>query len=251
MDLDIYGKTDIGKEREKNEDTFIIANDSNMFDIDNLGILLAIADGVGGHPLGDVASAMACEGILKYYSKELKDKSSSFLLNHLVNEVYNIHIMIKKYNEQHLLRPNMGTTLSCLVLRKTKALIVNVGDSRVYRMRKGELVKLTKDHTMAQQLVDLGQIDEDDSYSNPLCHMLTQALGMELVSPYVKEEDVLEKDTYLICSDGLYNMISFDEIASVLKKDTTSKEKCENLISLALDKGGKDNITVIVAQVLK
>ncbi len=250
MKLDVFGLSDIGLERVKNEDAFVIADDKEKFDIERLGILLAVADGMGGHPLGDVASKIACEEILKYYQQEFsEDITHTQLIKHLTNIVFNIHVKIKKQTTENLLPINMGTTLSAMVLYKEKALIVHVGDSRIYRWREGKLVKLTEDHTMAQKLFELGQIDEDDSYENPLSHMLTQALGVELTQPFVKEVDIKSKDIFLLCSDGLYNMVSKEDIKKELEKNLSSKEICENLISLAIKGGGKDNITVIVAKV--
>ncbi len=250
MKLDIFGLTDKGLVRNKNEDAFVIADDKEKFDIEKMGVLLAVADGMGGHPLGEVASRIACEEILKYYQKEFSEEiTPAQLIKHLTNTVFNVHAKIKIQSTQDLLRVNMGTTLSVMVIYKQKGLIVHVGDSRIYRLREGELVKLTKDHTMAQKLFELGQIDEDDSYENPLSHMLTQALGVELNQPFVKEIDIKPKDVFLLCSDGLYNMVSKEEIKKELEKDLSSKDICENLISLAIKGGGKDNITVIVAKI--
>jgi serine/threonine protein phosphatase PrpC len=247
--------SDIGTKREKNEDTFLIV-DRNTKDVDTqyCGAMYAIADGMGGHSGGEMASKMACQGLLEYYAQKgpaAKDLPDFFevRLQLLKTIIFNAHDKIREYGEQNSEYKNMGTTLSVLVLIKNRALIAHVGDSRIYRLRRDSIKQMTQDHTMAQILMELGYLSSETSIKHPSRHILTQALGREIEVINSSIETIKKGDIYLLCSDGLNDKLTDAEIKDVLLKSSKLKDKCSRLVKKALKMGAKDNVTVLVIQV--
>lgn len=252
------GRTDIGLKRAVNEDSWVIEDGSKgKYDIGKLGMMFAVADGLGGHKGGDIASRMACDGILSYYENmvhlnnhEHKQPSTQAHQQSLTSIFYKIDkdIRIKSHNEEAL--GNMGTTLSVMVLLKGKAILSHVGDSRIYRLRDRELTRLTPDHTFVQEMIDEGEMTEDDVGTHPLRNMLTQALGTEgpLKTVFSDVVPVEPGDRFLLCSDGLTNMVSDKKIIEVLGNKADPLKIVDRLVEKAIENGGKDNVTVIVVQ---
>jgi serine/threonine protein phosphatase PrpC len=145
----------------------------------------------------------------------------------------------------------MGTTLSALVLTENKALIAHVGDSRIYRCRKNTSERMTVDHTKSQALIDLGQILPEDENNSCCGHILTQALGGydDLDTVFTRVEDIEKGDVFLLCTDGLHGLLTDSEIQEILVKNSLPQTNCDALVQAAIQKGGDDNITVIVIQV--
>jgi protein phosphatase len=143
----------------------------------------------------------------------------------------------------------MGTTLSVMVLIKNRALIAHVGDSRIYRLRRDLLEQLTEDHTFAQVFLQKGYITPETASKHSIRHVMTQAVGHGIEDMFLKMQMVEKGDIFLLCSDGLHDMLSDLEIKNVLSKSYALKDKCNRLIAKALEMGGKDNVTVIVIQV--
>jgi serine/threonine protein phosphatase PrpC len=252
--VEVCAKTDTGFKRKKNEDRYLILDDeTEFFNIKHYGRLYALADGMGGHAGGEVASKMACKGMTDYYSKTTNDSNGNDYirarLQHLKSTFYAIHNKIIEYGQVTKEYEDMGTTLSVLVLLKNKALIAHVGDSRIYRLRGNFLEQLTEDHTFAQIFLQKGYITPKVASEHPIRHVMTQAVGQGIEDIFLKIEMVEKGDIFLLCSDGLHDMLSDVEIKNVLSKSYALKDKCNRLIAKALEMGGKDNVTVIVIQV--
>ena len=202
---------------------------------------------MGGYNAGEVASRMAVESAKDYIHKHFtKNKDSKEKLEALLKDAieYANSVVYKKAQSKENLR-GMGTTLDVCLIYNSRIYIGHVGDSRVYRIRKEFMRRLTKDHSYVQTLVDDGTITKEEAYSHPKKNMLTKALGcVETVEPDVYTKTFIKDDIILMCSDGLTNMIREEEISKIIKQD---KEKAtENLVKQANDNGGLDNITVVI-----
>jgi PPM family protein phosphatase len=251
-------RTDIGLKRAVNEDSWVIADGSRGgYDIGRLGMMFAVADGLGGHRGGDIASRMACDGILSYYehmvhlnNNERKQPSTQAHQKSLTSIFHKIdeNIRIKSHSDEAL--DDMGTTLSAMVLLKGQAVLSHVGDSRIYRLRGRELTRLTPDHTFVQEMIDEGEMTEDDVGTHPLRNMLTHALGTEepLKTVFSDVVPVKPGDIFLLCSDGLTNMVSDKKIIELLGNKADPRKIVDRLVEKAIENGGKDNVTVIVVQ---
>ena len=190
---------------------------------------------------------MAVESAKDYIHKHFaKNKDSKEKLEALLKDAieYANSVVYKKAQSKENLR-GMGTTLDVCLIYNSRIYIGHVGDSRVYRIRKEFMRRLTKDHSYVQTLVDDGTITKEEAYSHPKKNMLTKALGcVETVEPDVYTKTFIKDDIILMCSDGLTNMIREEEIFKIIKQD---KEKAtENLVKQANDNGGLDNITVVI-----
>lgn len=247
--------SDIGLKREKNEDTYLIVDRStDKFDVRYHGRMFAIADGMGGHAGGKIASEMACKGLFDYYNvDEFADEEAKGFykvrLIQLERTLNRIHDGIRRYGEENRPYAGLGTTLSVLVLFGNRALIVHVGDSRIYRLRRDSLEQMTRDHTMAQVLIDLKYLSSHTALTHPSQHILTQAVGHEMERIDSRIEDIKKGDIFLLCSDGLYNMVSDKEIKNVLLNSSALDNKCTQLVQKALEMGGTDNITLIIVRI--
>lgn len=250
-------KSDIGLQRHTNEDNLLIVGPgNNRYDLKQLGIAFVIADGIGGHAAGDIASRLACEEVISSYYRDdalFQDGADNYewKVRKLEQAIRSAHNKIIHRATENGKWRGMGTTLSALVLTENKALIAHVGDSRIYRRRNNESQRLTIDHTTSQDLIDLGLILPEDE--NNLCcsHILTQALGGydDLESVFTKVEDLHAGDAFLLCTDGLHDLVTDSEIQEILVQNFLPQTTCDALVQAAIGKGGDDNITVIVIQV--
>jgi protein phosphatase len=230
----VCAKTDIGFKRENNEDRYLILDhESEFFNIKHYGRLYALADGMGGHAGGEVASKMACKGMTDYYSKTTNDSNGNdFIrarLQHLKSTLYAVHNKIIEYGQVTKEYEDMGTTLSVMVLIKNRALIAHVGDSRIYRLRRDLLEQLTEDHTFAQVFLQKGYITPETASKHSIRHVMTQAVGHGIEDMFLKMQMVEKGDIFLLCSDGLHDMLSDLEIKNVLSKSYALKDKCNRL----------------------
>lgn len=256
--IDLFVKTDQGLKRKRNEDSFLVIDHPSVdIDTDVMGMMFAVADGMGGHPAGDVASRLACEGLRKYYALRAEEPGEQFsngkrdsrLLKYLKDTVINIDKEIGDYENINKQSSGLGTTLSILVFAGAKALIAHVGDSRIYRMRGERLEQLTVDHTFVSEMVERGELEPAAASTSPYRHVLTQALGCGIDEVYLRKEKVMEGDIFLLSSDGLHDMINNEEIKKILQNGYSSENICDKLVSAAMDNGGKDNVTVIVVKI--
>lgn len=253
----IEGKSDRGKVRENNEDKYdIIDEASNEQNTDLLGILLVVADGMGGHIAGETASRLACEELIQHYYNLDTDDSKALLADdlhdRLVEAVNRSNATVLAHAMENPELDGMGTTLTAMVLLPEEALIAHVGDSRIYRLRGELMEKLTVDHTEVQALLDMGRLRPEKAATHPRRHILTQAIGVEPVieEVFVKKEPLLPGDIFLLCSDGLFDIVPEERIRQILMDNPAPLDSCDRLVDAALDAGGKDNITVVVARIL-
>lgn len=230
--------------RSRNEDAHCVDNDLNLF---------AVADGLGGHDAGDIASHLAIETLSEFLNCASDSPSTnwpftirtdrSYHENMVEAAVHSAHREIKQVRAD--LSSNMGTTLSALVFRSDRAVIGHVGDSRVYRLRDGLLNQLTRDHSLHEDMVGRGvKLDRGFAFRN----VVTQALGMRgKPVAFISAERAMPGDVYLLCTDGLSNVLPEAHIADVLGK-YSAEEACRELVSDAFEWGSKDNITAVVVR---
>lgn len=236
-----YAKTDIGKVREINQDYYYISDS-----LDEVQLYM-LADGMGGYKGGEIASKLAIQSAKSYIEnnfKEIeKDKESIIQLVASSMEYANMVVYEKAKSEEEL--EGMGTTLEVCVIYNNKVYIGHIGDSRIYRIRKEFIRKLTQDHSYVQKLVKDGTITQEQALHHPQKNMLMKALGCNaFVEPDVMVKGFLKEDILVMTSDGLTNMVTQEEIFKQAKKDIEQAPK--ELVKQANENGGYDNITVVV-----
>ena len=236
-----YAKSDVGKVREMNQDYYYI---SNSLDEVQLYIL---ADGMGGYNGGEIASKIAVETAKNYIEnnfKEIeKDRDSIIQLLGSSMEYANMVVYEKSKEDKEL--EGMGTTLEVCLIYNNKVYIGHIGDSRIYRIRKEFIRKLTQDHSYVQKLVKEGKITKEQAEVHPQKNMLTRALGCNaFVEPDVMVKGFLKDDILVMCSDGLTNMVKTEIIYQEASKNIEQAPK--ELVRIANENGGKDNVTVVI-----
>ena len=230
--------TDPGKVRERNEDSVNIVKNANG------EILLAVADGMGGHKDGEVASSIA----LNHISTRFKEISSvgnrEDAINWIEENVKEANALIYKYVSMHKESSGMGTTMVLAILSKTFLLIGNIGDSSGFVIKNKKLHKVTVDHTLVNLLVKSGELSEEEAKNHPKKNVLMKALGASTdVSMDIFNVE-LGVDGIFLCSDGLTNMLDNESIEKILNSDLSIDEKLEKLIFKANNRGGSDNISI-------
>lgn len=237
----VFAKSDIGKARNMNQDNYYIPQEDDKIQ------LFVLADGMGGYNGGEIASSLAVQSVIIYVKEHFSsiqlNKESILAFIKQTIEYANQVVYNKSKTEEEL--SEMGTTLEVCIIYNNKVFIGHVGDSRVYRIRKQFIRKLTIDHSYVEKLVRDGTITRQESYTHPKKNMLTKALGCdESIQPDVMVKGFLKDDILLMCSDGLTNLVSENEIYGMVV--TNTKTAVDNLIQRANDNGGLDNITVII-----
>jgi protein phosphatase len=266
--VDIGALTHIGHVRTNNEDHFFVARATRGLETmltslpagdvpersDEINHVMVIADGMGGHAAGEVASRMAISALVDL-ALDIPDwifwvdaEHASEIQRRARETVQRVGSLLLERGRQDSALRGMGSTLTCVRSYGRDLMVVHVGDSRAYLLRAGRLERLTRDHTYAQMLVDTGHLSPDDVTRSGLRHMLINALGGNIAEVEVDVDLVrLENgDRLLLCSDGLTDCVDDETIASTIASGETN-EICHRLVQLALDGGGRDNITVIVA----
>lgn len=246
--LDMAGATDTGCKRENNEDYIQLVPDHG---------LCVVADGMGGHLAGEVASKMAAKGIVEQVSKGLEyqdaqrsDISTALPLRRLMKAaIVDANSAITIQAEHNASQAGMGTTVVALLFRDNWFVIGNVGDSRGYRLRDGELRQLSVDHSYVQDMVKRGMMSQRDAASSPKRGLLTQALGNPEVDPSFTSGCPLAGDCFVLCSDGLTEVVTDKQIKNTLQRHDNASDAVEVLIEMARKKGGPDNISVCVVRV--
>jgi protein phosphatase len=252
MTIISFGATDPGKKRSGNEDAYLVD--------DRLG-LYAVADGVGGSEAGEVASRIAVDTIAGAMPDLLGDKDRTppaeiragdvpelAAFRHAVLLANRNIIVEAGKNPSHA---GMGTTLTALLVTRKRAFLAHIGDSRAYRLRNGTLAQLTNDHSIVAEQVRSGILTAAQARTSPNRHVITRALGINReAAPDLMEQPVKPGDTFLLCSDGLTEMVSDREIGRVLS-GAAPRDAARKLIEAANEQGGVDNITAVVVQVVE
>ncbi|MEO8586499.1 MAG: Stp1/IreP family PP2C-type Ser/Thr phosphatase [Acidobacteriota bacterium] len=251
MSVSAFGLTDVGRKRRHNEDAYLLDAERGLF---------VVADGMGGHAAGEVASRITVESIQEYIAATEEEHESSwpFGFNSRVSvEGNRLTTAVEKANEKVMRavqnRPElkgMGTTVVAALFDADRATLVHVGDSRAYLFRDGELRRLTDDHSWVQEQVNAGILSEDEAKSHPLKNVVTRALGGAAhVSVDLIEVPVRPGDKFLLCSDGLTGMVPDEDLFSHFRSEGLIEKTVRQLIDTANDRGGVDNITAIVIEV--
>ncbi len=246
------GGTDPGKKRANNEDAYLVNNGLGLF---------AVADGVGGSEGGEVASRIAVETLAEAMPDLLGEKDRTppsgssgatglehSALQHAIT-LANLHIHQAIKKDASLV--GMGTTLTALLLRRGRVFLAHIGDSRAYLLRAGKLEQLTNDHSVVAEQVRSGLLTPGQAHTSPYRHVITRALGIdEEAAPDLAERAVLRNDMFLLCSDGLTEMVEDREIGRILS-ESSPPEAVKKLLDAANERGGVDNITAVVVQALE
>ena len=238
--------TDPGCVRDHNEDSIAFVRPGRNYQSEK-GLLAIVADGMGGHQAGEYASRLAVDAISQFYYADTDRKAPQDLL-HSMQEA-NSRIYREAATDSSL--QGMGTTATALALRQGKAYFAHVGDSRMYRLRDEVIELLTEDHTLLMALLKDGAITEEQAKTFPDRHVITRALGshpeVEVMSPE-KGIELKVDDRFILCSDGLHDLVSSDDIRRALFGRTV-QSACESLVELAKNRGGHDNISVIIVRI--
>jgi protein phosphatase len=234
------GKTDIGLKRSNNEDVFLIRPELDF---------CVAADGIGGAAAGEIASRIFADSALKIFSNSINRSQQDTL-----NRVQQTFQLANKEILEHVIRhpdhKGMGCVAELLAFCDDGFIIGHVGDSRTYRFRKGRLEQLTQDHTLVQKQLDEGLISADNVKHHPLRHVVLQAVGLEeKLAPDVLKGKTFTGDLFLLCSDGLTDMVQDDQIQKILSSEIDIHRKTDRLIKIANTAGGNDNITVVLAAI--
>jgi protein phosphatase len=231
MKVQVGVRTDVGRVRERNEDAYLVRDP-----------LFAVADGMGGHQGGDVASSMIVDAL------ENAEVQPDQPLGPLVE-------LIKKANQDVLERGDadqglkgMGTTLTAVVTDNDRLYLAHIGDSRAYLLRDGNLQQLTRDHTLVGRMVEEGRLEPDQARSHPQRSILTRALGVddEIQVDDLTVDPMQPGDRLMLCTDGLTGMVDDEQIKQVLLEEPDPQRACDRLVDLAIEAGGDDNVTVLV-----
>lgn len=236
----VYAATDIGQQRNTNQD-YVYATENRIGLLPNL---LVVADGMGGHRGGDYASRFVVEG-LRSLIKNSKETEPVKILSNAISEV-NRKLWMEAQNNEQLY--NMGTTLVAATIVDMKLYVANVGDSRLYVIENKTIRQLTKDHSLVEEMVQNGELSKADARNHPKKNMITRALGIDKkVEIDFFEAELNHASKVLLCSDGLTNMLEDDEILNVSDQKKELGDICSKLIYRANEEGGKDNISVVMA----
>ena len=260
--VNVFGKTDVGRTREHNEDSFVVADLSTgnatlqpevrIHNAGPRGSLFMVADGMGGAAAGEIASAMATEEVLAQMQRlwvEGVDRSPAAFARALKQAAKAANTRINSYAAAHPEHRGMGTTATIAGLLLDTVYVAQIGDSRAYLVRDGVGVQITKDQSLMQKLVEAGELTEEEAEHSERRNIILQALGPEAsIKVDLTHQPLRRGDTLILCSDGLSTQINRDKIAEIVSADKDLMKTCRSLIDAANAAGGPDNITVIVAR---
>lgn len=253
--------SDVGMIRRTNEDSFILADLTKGSGIDRNGVLqfqsgsrgalFAVADGMGGAAAGETASRLGLEAIYEVLENSAIDRQSGseVLDQALIDAVGIANRRIYELSRSNEDFAGMGTTLTAVLERRGQLVIAQVGDSRAYLIRNRNIYQLTKDQSLVAQMVSSGTLTEDEARRHPERNILLQALGVKpTVELSLKSATVHPDDIILLCSDGLHSQMSEEEICDIIVDSSNEQDACRQLVNLANDRGGPDNITAVLVQ---
>lgn len=239
------GLSDIGLVRENNEDVWAEVPQKRFY---------ILADGMGGHLAGEVAARVAVDELIALVNGDLGAQMENASLEEarhlLAAAIGEVNNQVFRLGRKDPALRGMGTTLCCLDFHPQGVIYGHVGDSRIYRLHENNLAQITKDHSLLRELVDLGELTERQAEEHAYKNIITKAIGTEpSVEPSVHTCEIVEGDLYLMCSDGLSDLLSRKEMEEILKSATTPKKAASELVAVAKEKGGYDNITVVIAKI--
>jgi protein phosphatase len=269
--MECAGLTDLGRVRASNQDHYLIANLKKSMLVEStslplvaqsrlyggsLGRLLMVADGMGGHAAGERASTLAIDTLVEkllnsvHWFFNLDRDAEDDFIDDLQQLLRAAHLRIVRAGERDLERRGMGTTLTMAYVNWPRLYVVHAGDSRCYLIRRGDVEQLTTDHTLARQLVEAGGLRPEEAQRSRWSNVLWNVLGghRDELTAEVRRADLVPGDAILLCSDGLYRHVDEQEMAACLGRDCDVAEMCRDLVNLANERGGEDNVTVVVAQ---
>ena len=270
-EIDVYGITHPGKVRKENQDHFLICSLKRELEIrqtslpslagvtaepERLAFLMMVADGVGGGSKGEEASRRALEAVTRYVQHSMRcyyganPMDDDEFLEALRQAALQCHEELVRQGEDDPDYRGMATTLTLYLGVWPRSYLLQVGDSRCYVLQQGELVQLTRDQTMAQELIDLGVMQADGVRNSRLAHTLSSSIGGSQTAPAVIRRESKWGNVILLCSDGLTQHVPDERIRDRLRSMTSARQVCQDLLEDALAGGGTDNITLIVARLI-
>jgi protein phosphatase len=258
----VFGRTDVGRTREHNEDTFAVADlttfnaslhpDVRTHECGPRGSFFMVADGMGGAAAGEVASQMAVETMLAELDARWRNSQSAdaeTFAHALKASTETANARIHAYAAAHPENRGMGTTATLAGLLGDTLFLCQVGDSRGYIVRNGEAIQITKDQSLMQKLIEAGEMTPEEAEVSERRNIILQALGPEArIKVDLTSQQVMRGDVLILCSDGLSGQVRANEIAEVVKSEPDLVNVCKRLIDLANEAGGPDNITVVAAR---
>ena len=237
--------TNKGRQRQGNEDAFATAADTGLF---------LVSDGMGGHQGGGIASQIVADDLsvmIEAGLENLKSYSVDSIREYLKRSVTAQSQHLRMEAEEGDGHKDMGATVVVLLIAADRAYIASAGDSRVYLLREDIFKQVTKDQSTVEELIDAGKIERHEAPDHPSAGEITNYMGMEdEIEPFVKSFEVAQGDRFILCSDGLTDMLDDEAIASLLQTEGDSQEACVKLIRKANNAGGHDNITVVVVDII-
>jgi PPM family protein phosphatase len=248
--IEVAGETNVGMKRNHNEDNFSIIEESGLY---------IVADGMGGHASGEVASKMAVDAVRDFFTSTADDpertwpykmdRSKGYEENRLITGIKLANLRIYESAQRDAKQRGMGTTIVTLFAVEDGVYVGHVGDSRVYRMRDGKIEQLTDDHSLLNDYIKMKRLSAEEIANFPHKNVIVRALGMkDTVKVDTRFEKPQEKDIYLLCSDGLSGPVTDDEMLTICTGGSDLKTAASTLIAKANENGGPDNITVILAR---
>lgn len=237
-------RSDIGRVRTINEDLSYVQTIAGGY------TLAIVADGMGGHKAGDIASRLAVDTVAEH----LRNLDANLSLQRLENElrvaILRANRVIYELSSQDMRYYNMGTTIVAALLNGTSGVIAHIGDSRIYKIRHTQLLQLTQDHSLVNELLKSGQITNEEAEHHPRKNVLTRALGTDpKVTVDMSPVSLMDGEVLLLCSDGLSNRVTEEQMTeTIASRDMGLDSKADCLVQLALEAGGADNITVVLLE---
>jgi serine/threonine protein phosphatase PrpC len=243
LHLESFGISDIGLVREHNEDFWAAYPDDGLF---------MLADGMGGHASGEIAAKEALNTLYSLF-KNWHSFENTTIENTkaFFREAFaKVNAVVHEEGERSEELKGMGTTLCSLFFLRNSAILAHVGDSRIYRLKKRILEQMTMDHSLVSELVALGAMKQEEAETFPYKHILTRAIGTHLkVESSVKSIEVEPEDLFMLCSDGLTNFVTDQQLETILNSELPLVQKARALVDLAIEQGGGDNVTLILVKI--
>ena len=245
--IEMASLSDVGRQRANNEDSFLYWEPDSDDEFRRKGSLAIVADGMGGYEGGQEASRLAVETVRSVYDRAFQRDPQQAL----ISAFEAAHAGIQRYASEHTQFQGMGTTCTAVSILGRQLCFAHVGDSRLYLVRGAAITRLTRDHSYVGRLVESGIVRSEDAESHPQRHILTAALGSgrEVVPDAPERPLALESgDALVLCTDGLWSLVGEQELASTVRSATPA-ESCLALVQMALERGGPDNVTVLILRI--